>query len=169
MKKMVVFIGFYVLFSCAVKKKQTEVVKNTESFVLKENATAVNKKSDLFSNSTDFITDYSFVTKKIYRLIDPTKPGSVTDAAGKTYNLDNAEIVEETEQKNKQQSKTKTERSSQTTVLKTWNNEAVIFKVEDVTSATEVERPKAFFSWWYLLLGLVLLGVGYLCHKFIFR
>lgn len=167
MKKISVVLFAILLFSCAVKKKKNEVVKTVESLDLKESVTAVNQKSDLFTNSNDFATDYSFSTKKTYRLIDPTKPGSVTDSTGKTYLLDNAEIIEETEQKNKQEVKTKTERSSQSMVLKNWNNEAVIFKVEDVTSTTEVERPETGSRWWWLLV-VVVVGwvVVYLTKRF---
>ena len=167
MKNISIVLFAVMLFSCAVKKKNTEVVKTVESLDLKESVTAVNKKSNLFKNSNDLLTDYSFSTKKTYRLVDPTKPGSVTDGTGKTYQLDNAEIVEETEQKNKQEVKTKTERSSQTMVLKNWNNEAVIFKVEDVTSTTEVERPEIGSCWWWLLVVAVVVWVlVYLTKRF---
>jgi hypothetical protein len=166
MKKITVLLVSVILFSCAVKKKQTEVVKNTESLALKENATAVNKKSDLFSNSTDFITDYSFVTKKTYRLVDSTKPGSVTDAAGKKYNLDNAQIVEVTERKNTRKLATKTAKIIKTEAIKSVSADAKILKTKEVTSTKEIERPKAVFSWWYLLLGF---GVGFLSHRFFFK
>jgi hypothetical protein len=167
MKKISIVLFAMVLFSCAVKKKNTEVVKTVESLDLKESFTAVNQNSDLFTNTNDFATDYSFTTKKTYRLIDATKPGSVTDRVGKTYQLDNAEIIEESEQKNKQEVKTKKERSSQSMGLTNWNNEAVIFKVEDVNSTTEVERPEAGSCWWWLLV-VVVVGcvVVYLTKRF---